>query len=238
MKNKLKIWHVSDTHSYENLLTIPKDVDVIIHSGDSTNYKDRVKNYDEFLKFFEWFEKLEIPTKILIAGNHCATLYHNTFNIKQQLKDSGIIYLENDYCDIQGIKIFGTPITPTFNDWYFMKNRSKLNELWNKVDDNVDIFVSHGSCKGILDLSEDREGNLEFCGDKSLHRHITERIKPKLFLHGHIHSNRSIENTGIYYKDGIYFSNAAMTKDGSLGQKHCNGNLFSIDLQSKKISII
>jgi Icc-related predicted phosphoesterase len=238
MKNKLNVLHISDTHNYHSLLTIPKNIDVIIHSGDTTNYYDKVKNWVEFQNFFEWYKNLDIPYKILIAGNHDATLYHNTMNIKQQLKDSGIIYLENDYCDIEGIKIFGTPITPTFNNWYFMKQRSKLDNVWSNVDDNIDIFVSHGPCKGILDLSEDINHNLEYCGDKALYRHITSRIKPKLFLHGHIHSNKNIENTGIYYKDKIYFSNAASMMDNKFGILHCNGNKFSISLKNKKVSIL
>ena len=40
----MKILHISDTHGFHNLLTIPKDIDMVIHSGDSTNYKDLYKN--------------------------------------------------------------------------------------------------------------------------------------------------------------------------------------------------
>ena len=118
-----------------------------------------------------------------------------------------------------------------------MKNRTKLDAFWSNVTEPIDVFISHGPCKGILDLSENRDHNLEYCGDKSLYRHITERIKPKLFLSGHIHSNGDIENTGIYYKDEIYFSNAAAMKDRKFGILHCNGNLFTIEPETKKVEI-
>lgn len=66
----MKCWIVSDTHALHNELKIPKDIDTIIHCGDSTNYKDWLRNEQEFRPFLEWFNNLEIKNKILIAGNH------------------------------------------------------------------------------------------------------------------------------------------------------------------------
>ena len=36
----MKIWHISDTHTYHGLLDIPENIDMVIHSGDATNPKD------------------------------------------------------------------------------------------------------------------------------------------------------------------------------------------------------
>ena len=34
MKKDFKIWHISDTHTYHELLKTPEDIDMIIFSGD------------------------------------------------------------------------------------------------------------------------------------------------------------------------------------------------------------
>ena len=81
----MKILHISDTHGFHNLLTIPKDIDMVIHSGDSTNYKDLYKNEVELQDFIYWYSRVKVKYKILIAGNHDITLEKNLFNIKQML---------------------------------------------------------------------------------------------------------------------------------------------------------
>ena len=49
-ENKMKIWHISDTHDYHDLLKIPDGIDMVIHSGDCSNprdpYKSKFKKYD------------------------------------------------------------------------------------------------------------------------------------------------------------------------------------------------
>ena len=49
MKKK-RIWHISDTHSYHDLLEIPKDIDIVIHSGDCSNVRDPYNNEPEVRK--------------------------------------------------------------------------------------------------------------------------------------------------------------------------------------------
>ena len=36
-KTNMKIWHISDTHTFHGLLDIPENIDMVIHSGDATN---------------------------------------------------------------------------------------------------------------------------------------------------------------------------------------------------------
>ena len=55
------------------------------------------------------------------------------------------------------------------------KDRNKLDRIWrNIIDEDVDIIVTHGPPKGILDLSFDRRGGIERCGDKSLLNRVKE----------------------------------------------------------------
>ena len=225
----MKILHISDTHGFHNLLTIPKDIDMVIHSGDSTNYKDLYKNEVELQDFIYWYSRVKVKYKILIAGNHDITLEKNLFNIKQTLKDNNIIYLENESVTIEGIKIWGSPFTPTFGNWSFMKARHKLGKIWNTIPDNTDIVIVHGPPKGIMDSSFDFNNYIERCGCNALKNKILQ-IQPKLFLSGHIHNNKDIINAGTLnlsaYK--TIFSNGSVVTDGKFGTLSSQGNILEI----------
>ncbi len=227
---KKKIWHIGDTHSYHYLLDIPKDIDIVIHSGDFSNFYDIYKNEPEARDFLVWFGNLPIKNKVLIAGNHDAFCFHRKAQLKELCDYYKIVYLENDFTIIDGIKIWGSPNTPSFGNWYFMKDRSKLDAIWKNIPEDTDIVVVHGPPKGILDFSYRRDGVLEFCGCKALRNHILERVKPKLFLSGHIHNYEDIINAGVC-KLSAYntiFSNGSVVTDGKFGLLSSNGNILEI----------
>lgn len=230
----MRIYHISDTHSYHDLLKVPKNIDLIIFSGDESNHPVPIINLPEFNRFIVWFAELPIKYKVFVAGNHSAAIANGLVK-KSEFSDKGIIYLENDYVVIEGLKIFGSPITPTFNNWYFMKQRSKLDNLWKLIDDNTDILVTHGPPIGILDLTEERDYKLKQCGDKSLLNHI-KRIKPILHCFGHIHNFKECINHGIRIIDGVVFSNGAVVTDKKFGEVTSNGNIFEVDLKTKEIN--
>lgn len=234
---KLKVWHISDTHGYHNLLQIP-ECDIVIFSGDESNNKNPYLNLSEFNEFILWYSGLPISKKIFVAGNHSASIAKRLIK-KQDFIHKDIIYLENEYTYIEGLEIFGSPITPTFNDWYFMKSREKMDKFWSNVDP-VDIMITHGPPKYILDLSENKNHKLEFCGDKALYRHVIERIKPVLHCYGHVHSYKEIVNHGVkkIMDCATVFSNGAVVEDNKFGYLIGNGNLFEIDTITKKVNIL
>jgi len=226
----MKIWHISDTHGYHNLLVIPEDIDLVIHSGDFSNYRDPYKNEPEALNFLHWYSSLNVKHKILIAGNHDSYAYNVSRKFKEWAEHYNISYLENDYVTIDNIKFFGSPNTPNFGSWWFMKDRAKMDKHWKKVDEDVDVFICHGPPKTILDLSYDRVHKLEYCGCSSLRNHILNRIKPKYCLFGHIHNNKDIINAGVL-KLSLYptiFSNGSVVTDGKFGTLSSNGNVLEI----------
>jgi Icc-related predicted phosphoesterase len=231
----MKIYHISDTHTYHDLLNIPEDIDLVIHSGDCSNPRDPYTNEPEVRNFIHWFKSLPIKHKIYVAGNHDCSIEKKLVT-KKDFEGYNIIYLENDYVTIEGLKIFGSPHTPNFGNWAFMKDRSKLNRVWEHVDEGVDIFIVHGPPKGVLDLSYSRDHILEFCGCSALRKQIVGRIKPKLVCFGHIHSTQDIQNNGVLYQNGIYFSNGSVVTDGKFGKLTSNGNIFEID-NNKNIKI-
>ena len=226
----MKIWHISDTHGWHDKLVIPEGIDLVIHTGDASNYLDPYTNEPEVRKFIDWYEQISIPNKIFIPGNHDTSIERGLVRASDFIS-RGIHILNHDWMDVNGIKIFGSPYTPTYGQWAFMKSRETINRVWEQIPEGMDIIAVHGPCKGILDLSRDRQNVLEFCGDGALRKHVLNRVKPKYFLSGHIHNFEEIINTGFRHLPdyGITFSNAAGVTDRKFNYGLTyNGNIFEI----------
>lgn len=225
----MKIWHISDTHSYHHLLQIPKNIDMVIFSGDESNYFDVYKNEPECTDFLSWFGNLPIKYKIMIAGNHSAYIAKYTKEFKELCQHYNVIYLENDSVEIKGLKIWGSPYSPTFGNWYFMKSRDKMWKLWENIPEDTDILITHTPPKGCLDLSYNRNHVLEFCGCSNLLKNVF-RVKPKLHLYGHIHTTEDILNAGQMKLANLdtVFSNGSVVTDGKFGKLSSNGNIFEL----------
>ena len=225
----MKIWHISDTHTYHGLLKVPEDIDMVIHSGDATNPRDPYASEQEMLNFISWFGSLPIKHKVFVAGNHDLCIERNLVT-KIDFMKNGIVYLENDYAEVEGLKIWGSPFTPTFGQgWAFNKKRSALHDIWKEIPDDVDIVVVHGPPKGILDLAYHQLNCIEFCGDEALRKRMY-LLNPKLCLFGHIHNNEDIINAGtmkLSNHDTIY-SNGSVVTDGKFGKLSSHGNIFEI----------
>lgn len=225
-----RIWHISDTHTLHKDLIIPENIDIVICSGDCSNVRDKYQNEQEVRNFMTWFHGLKIKHKVFVAGNHDTSIEAGLVD-KLMIESLGIKYLENDFIELDGLKIWGSPITPQFGYWAFMKDRSKLHDLWQTIPVNSDIVVIHGPPKGILDLSYNREGVLEFCGCTALKKRMLI-IQPKLCLFGHIHNCDDIMNAGTMTINGCktIFSNGACITDKKFDKGlSSNGNILEIN---------
>ena len=225
----MKIWHISDTHTYHDLLKVPRAIDMVIHSGDCSNPRDPYNNEPEVREFIDWYKELSPKYKIYVAGNHDSSIEKKLVT-KKDFEDNGIIYLENDYVTIEGLKIFGSPYTPNFGNWSFMRDRNKLDRFWcDAIHDDTDIVITHGPPKGILDISENRDHQLEFCGDKSLLNKLLQ-VQPAYHLFGHIHNSGDIINAGLQKLSicDTFFSNGSVVTDRKFGKLSSNGNILVI----------
>ena len=224
----LNIWHISDLHTYHELLTIPEDINLVIFSGDCSNPRATYLNYLDVNDFLTWFGNLNIKYKIFVAGNHDSSIEKGNIG-PEDFIDRGIIYLENDYVEIEGVKIWGSPYTPSFNNWSFMKARHKLHGIWKEIPDDTNIVVVHGPPAYIMDYAYNPEHVLESCGCKALRKRIL-KIEPDLFLSGHIHNNEDIINAGTLKlsKYKTIFSNGSVVTDRKFGKLTSNGNILEI----------
>lgn len=207
---KKRITHISDTHNKHKQLNgkLPGG-DILIHSGDISSLGRK----HEVHGFVEWFNGIDNYThKIFIAGNHDMSfdkeillrdkLAHfegrTEWDIEcaegkpEWLKEllgihlhPNVWYLENSDLMIDGIKIWGSPITPSFGyGWAFNKDRGNdINEVWNTIPMDTDIVITHGPIYGYCDRTSNTNTNVG-CADLY---HRLHEVKPHLHFSGHIH---------------------------------------------------
>jgi Icc-related predicted phosphoesterase len=182
----MKIMFLSDTHGRHLEITklygeLPY-VDIIVHSGDCTRYGE----FEETDLFMNWFSKQNAKHKVLVAGNHDFVLQQMDRRNWLLANNYGVTYLEDSFINIDGIGIYGSPWSPVFGMWAFMKNRNaELDEVWQKVptDGSVDLLVTHTPRYGRFDVSV--RGNYNV-GCEMLANRIND-IHPKVHVFGHIH---------------------------------------------------
>ncbi len=219
----MRILHISDTHTFHDMM--PEDrflgIDMVIHSGDCSNPMNPYLNEHEVRQFIDWYMMVPVQHKIYVAGNHDTSIERGLVT-KKDFEDKGIIYLENSDVTIDGIKFWGSPHTPTFGAWAFMKSRDKINRVWEIIPEDTNVLIVHGPPKGVRDLSFNRAGELEMCGCSALMKRCWAlRENLKLVAFGHIHNMDGIDtNQGVshYSRTKTVFSNAACVHDGRFNQ--------------------
>lgn len=187
---------ISDLHGFYPEL---EGGDLLIVAGDLTS-NNTIAGYD---KFFDWFSLQPYRKKIYIAGNHDGLLASNKYSTPKYCDCS---YLYDSGTEFEGLKIYGSPWTPTFGKWDFMKDRgAPIKEKWDSIPGDTDILITHGPPRGSLDECYDYDtGKIKHAGCEELEKAI-ERIRPKLVIFGHIH-----EHGGQAYEiEGILYINAS-----------------------------
>ncbi|MCF6191375.1 MAG: metallophosphoesterase family protein [Cocleimonas sp.] len=115
----MKFTFISDTHSLHNKLVLEAG-DVLIHCGDFTN-KGSLEDAEDFADFMA---KQDFSHKVVIAGNHDFCFEDDRVDEAEQLfKERDIIYLNDSGTEIEGLKIWGSPIQPQFFNWAFNRDR-------------------------------------------------------------------------------------------------------------------
>ncbi|MEQ1826080.1 MAG: metallophosphoesterase [Pirellula sp.] len=190
----MKIWFISDTHNKHRLLQIPGGLDAVIHCGDESEAGNAEFNEPEARRFFEWFSQLEIPTKIFVPGNHSTAIEKGLVRASEY---PAIQFLIHDQLEWNGLKIFGSPYTPKFFEWAYMKPRPDLDAVWQSIPSDIDILITHGPPKGVCDMTCDMDsGEPIHVGSQSLMRHVEQRIRPRIHAFGHIHDESKFKNFG------------------------------------------
>lgn len=188
----MKLICISDTHSSHRSLQLPEG-DMLIHAGDVSNQG----HLKEIRAFNTWLERLSYAYKLVVAGNHDWLFELYPEQARETL--TAATYLENEGVVINGLKFWGSPVSPWFCDWAFNVHRGKpIRQVWQQIPIDTDVLIVHGPPYGILD--QNRQG--EHCGCKDLLERILD-VRPQLVIFGHIH-----EGYGQIEYEGIRFVNA------------------------------
>ncbi len=190
---------ISDTHGDHAGVTVPQG-DVLVHAGDLTAH-GTLDGYDAFLA---WFGSQPHRHKLFVAGNHDTCLEHAPEEARQRAEAAGVVWLNDSGITIEGVGLWGSPITPRFHDWSFMRDPGEdIERHWRKIPSDTDVLVTHGPPFGVMDEVERANGTTENTGCPSLLRFV-DQIRPQVHLFGHIHEGR-----GEVIRDGIRFLNVS-----------------------------
>lgn len=188
----MKVVAISDLHG--NLPLIEEVACIYCISGDimPLNIQSNDRKCRKWLRedFIPWANNLPCAHVILVAGNHDFVFYRmEKPDIDKIFEGSKVIYLENSGVQLEGLNIFGTPWCHQFGRWAFMADDDKLADLFSEIPDNVDILVTHDAPYGTSDICFQKVywNYGEHIGCVPLRDAILAK-KPKLVLHGHLHS--------------------------------------------------
>ncbi len=200
----MKLVCISDTHGDHEQVVLPAG-DVLIHAGDLTGHGTRA----ETQAFMEWFGRQDFAHKLCVAGNHDTFMESDPVLAAEFARDNGVCLLNDSGCRVGGLNFWGSPITPRFLDWSFMRDPgAPIEAHWNLIPEDTDVLITHGPPHGILDQVLREDEQYEHTGCPSLLERIRE-ISPLVHLFGHIHEAR-----GRVDADNLSYINVATMNKG------------------------
>ena len=187
MGTRLIIDCIADLHGFYPKL---EGGDLLIVAGDLTA-RDLPA---ERLILLDWLANQDYKKKVWIAGNHDNSLVGMKF---RKTRDDAAEYLCDSGTEFEGLKIWGSPWTTWFSEvnphcTAFMLPEADLTEKWEMIPTDTDILITHSPPWTILDKNV--EGMQ--VGSTGLMAHHINRLRPKLWVWGHIHE--------AYGQDGPY----------------------------------
>lgn len=205
----MKITAVSDLHGY-----FPRLIggDLLIVAGDLTACDTDIQHY----QFCEWLDAAPYRKKIVIAGNHDNNIQRNMID-----KLDRCLYLEDEGCEFEGLKIWGTPWILWFHGINphckaFTGTEAHLKKKFDLIPHDTDILICHGPPFGILDKIYEwgDKDKPKLTGSKELLAKIME-VKPKLVIFGHIHEHGNRRGHFADFSENYYidFNNVSIVNE-------------------------
>ncbi|TLS20883.1 uncharacterized protein PpBr36_10816 [Pyricularia pennisetigena] len=206
---KTRILILSDTLGMTLASKIPtaQSVDVVVHCGDLTEHS-RLEEYHAALQLLQ---AIDAPLKLAIAGNHDLTLDWPAFSAKiaeakldldsdevitsfgrqgdaNRILESGGVQLLDQGRHVftltngAHLTVYASPCTPSDGGGAYQYRRDDGHDFDTGDTGAVDVFVTHGPPRGVLDRTSGRER----AGCAELFAAVA-RARPRMHCFGHIH---------------------------------------------------
>ena len=189
----MKIVAVGCTHASELDIVIPSG-DVLIHTGDYTG----MNSFSELTRLNAWFGKQPHKIKLLCPGNHDEVYESAPALAKKMLSNAQVLI--DEAITIRGLKFYGTPWQPYYNNWSFnVQDPKKRAALFKKIPKDTNVLITHCPPRTILDAG---------LGDPELAKRLDNLKHLKYHIFSHIHGAY-----GTLIKDGVTFVNCSILDD-------------------------
>lgn len=194
--DKVRLVLMADTHGQHWTIHVP-DGDVLIHAGDFTLFN---RSRDSVLDFNRWLLKRPHRRKVIIPGNH----EFKFADLRWRRLISAATFLLNEGTEIDGIKMWGSPLTPANLGSFGADDGDDCRRIFSRIPKGTDLVITHGPPLGILDVgSGNRNQGCTHLLD------AIRRVRPALHVFGHIHQSYGKARVG-----GTVFVNAALAGPG------------------------
>lgn len=206
----MRIVATSDFHGF--LPEIPA-CDLLLIGGDICPVENHDRKFQaEWLRgeFCDWLNDMPAYTQVVAVGGNHDFVLQDSRKFQKQLPWH-LLY-DEVFETVSDLKIWASPMSPTFGNWAFMRDDRGLGELWETIPRDIDILMVHGPMHGYGDgvpeyVLRPRLGSgvgsgentwdswhKEYLGDEhvgsvSLLNRLAYEEFPnlKLFVFGHIH---------------------------------------------------
>jgi Icc-related predicted phosphoesterase len=198
----LRIVVISDTHGQHRKLEVPRG-DLLIHAGDFTLFSKPPSIVSDF---DAWLGSLPHRSKVVVPGNH-------EFILEEPQERSAItnaILLMDAGVDVEGFRIWGSPVTPLYGGAFGMSRAADRKRHWARIPDALDILITHGPPFGILD--EIGPGRHDGCPE--LLEAVLE-ARPRVHVFGHTHAAYGMLRTA----DTTFVNASLLNADGGLSRE-------------------
>jgi Icc-related predicted phosphoesterase len=188
----LRLVLISDTHQLHREIDVPHG-DILIHAGDFTMFSESMEAVADFN---DWLGELPHQS-VLVPGNH--EFFLESDPSERSLLSNAIVLI-NEGVEIEGLRLWGTPVTPLYGGAFGLSSAGDRKRLYAQIPQDIDVLISHGPPYGLLDTAP-VSGLHEGC--RELLDAVT-RIRPKLHVFGHIHGAY-----GVFRTEHTVFVNAS-----------------------------
>ena len=193
---------ISDTHTTHRMYDLPGG-DILFFCGD---WGER-GTFTEFWDLCDWLREQDYRYKVMVGGNHDQIMSEDLAKCRK-VADPSIILQENDV-EIEGLRIFGSPMSLKYAGWAFEYTEKQIADLIHLWSDHNHVVITHGPAFSMVDFNGKNP-----CGSENLLVKLQQMsfAKMKLHLCGHIH-----EAYGVREKYGFTSINSAILGQSATG---------------------